>query len=91
MWSCRYHARRPVEIMILARNPSPKSTDKFSLSQMKIWNFNKSINVRTFLLNPYLTNGLSHPYHFDKSTLIFRSIRSNFTFSFFDEIPVSKQ
>ena len=46
MWSCRYHARRPVEIMILARNPSPKSTDKFSLSQMKIWNFNKSINVR---------------------------------------------
>ena len=45
MWSCRYHTRRPVEIMILARNPSPKSGEKFTLSQMKIWNFNKSINV----------------------------------------------
>ena len=45
MWTCRYHARRPVEIMILARNPSPKSGENFSLSQMKIWNFNKSINV----------------------------------------------
>ena len=51
MWSCRYHARRPVEFMILARNPSPQSRDKFSLSQMKIWNFNKSINVRKCQLN----------------------------------------
>ena len=45
MWSCRYHARRPVEMMILARNPNPKLGEKFSLSEMKIWNFNKSINV----------------------------------------------
>ncbi|XP_060552512.1 katanin-interacting protein-like isoform X2 [Ruditapes philippinarum] len=43
MWSCRYHARRPVEFMINVRNPNPKSGEVFSLSQMKIWNFNKSI------------------------------------------------
>ncbi|KAL4239441.1 hypothetical protein ACF0H5_000256 [Mactra antiquata] len=42
MWSCRYHARRPIEIIINVRNPKPGTN--FSLSQMKIWNFNKSIN-----------------------------------------------
>lgn len=43
MWSCRYHARRPVEIIMAVRNPKPG--EKFSLSQMKIWNYNKSIAV----------------------------------------------
>ena len=43
--------------------------------------------------NPLVTNGLSHCYHLDESTFIFRGIRSNFSFfiSFFDENPVSKQ
>ena len=27
-----------------------------------------------------MTTGLSHPYHLDKSTFIFRDIRSNFSF-----------
>ena len=35
-----------------------------------------------------MTNGLSHPYHLDESTFIM-DIRG--IFSFFDEIPVSKQ
>ena len=33
-------------------------------------------------INPLLTNGISHPYHFDESSFIFRGIRSNFTFLF---------
>ena len=32
--------------------------------------------------NPLVTNGLSHPYHFDESTFIFRGIGSNFSFLF---------
>ena len=36
-----------------------------------------------------MTNGLSHLYHLDESTFISRGISCNF--SFFDEIPVSKQ
>ena len=28
--------------------------------------------------NPYLTNGFSHHYHLDKSTFIFRGVRSDF-------------
>ena len=44
-------------------------------------------------INPLVTNGLSHPYHLNKSTLILKGIRSNlsFLFPFFDEIHVSKQ
>ncbi|XP_052267310.1 katanin-interacting protein-like isoform X2 [Dreissena polymorpha] len=42
MWSCRYHARRPVEFIINVRKPRPKASEKFALSQIKIWNFNKS-------------------------------------------------
>ena len=45
------------------------------------------------MFNPLVTDGLSHPYHLDESTLIFRGIRSNFSFfiSYFDENRVSKQ
>ena len=39
--------------------------------------------------NPLVTNGLSHPYHFDESPFIFRGIRSSF--SFLDENQNSKQ
>ena len=44
-------------------------------------------------LKPLVTNGLSHPYHLDESTFIYRGSRGDFSFfiSFFDEIPVNKQ
>ena len=38
-------------------------------------------------INPLVTNGLSHPYHLDESTL---TVKFHFV-SFFDEIHVSKQ
>ena len=38
-----------------------------------------------------VNNGLSHPYHLDESSLIFRGIRSKNFFSFLDELSVSKQ
>ena len=43
-----------------------------------------------------MTNGLSHPYHLDESTFIFRGIGSTvflllFFFSFSDEVHLSKQ
>ncbi|WAQ97416.1 KATIP-like protein [Mya arenaria] len=41
MWSCRYHARRPVEFIMNVRNPRPG--ERFNISQIKIWNFNTSI------------------------------------------------
>ena len=41
-------------------------------------------------INPLVMNGLSPPYHLDESIFIFRDIRIKF-YSFFDEIPVSKQ
>ena len=31
-------------------------------------------------INPFVTNGLSHPYYLDESILIFRDIRSNYSF-----------
>ena len=39
-------------------------------------------NEASFQLNPHVTNGLSHPYHFDESTFAFRGIRSDFFFHF---------
>ena len=33
-------------------------------------------------VNPFVTNGLSHPYQLDESTFIFRGIGSNFSFLF---------
>ncbi|XP_045212183.2 katanin-interacting protein-like isoform X2 [Mercenaria mercenaria] len=65
MWSCRYHARRPVEFMINVRNPKSASREEFSLSQMKIWNYNKSIadldigikDVRVFVGTELVFNG----------------------------------
>ena len=38
-----------------------------------------------------MTNGLSHPYHLDESTIILRGIASIFFISFFDKIHVRKQ
>ena len=32
--------------------------------------------------NPHVTNGLSHPYHLDESTFIYRFIRRSFSFLF---------
>ena len=43
-------------------------------------------------LNPYLTTGFTHHYQLDESTFIIRGRSCYFYFfSFFDEIPVSKQ
>ena len=33
-------------------------------------------------INPFVTNGYSHPYHLDEPTFIFRGIRSNFSLLF---------
>ena len=33
-------------------------------------------------INPFVTNGLSHFYHLDESTFVFRGIKSNFSFLF---------
>ena len=41
-----------------------------------------SVTVFLSLLNPLVTNGLSHPYQFDESTFVFRGIKSDFSFSF---------
>ena len=34
------------------------------------------------IINPYVTNGLSHPYHMDESISIFRGVSSIFSFLF---------
>ena len=34
------------------------------------------------VFNPLVTNGLSHPYHLDESTFIFRGIKSKISFLF---------
>ena len=39
-------------------------------------------------LNPLVTNGLSHTYQMDESTLIFRDIRSNFSFLFYFSMKI---
>ena len=42
-----------------------------------------NLNPETiFILNPLVTNGLSHPYHLDEFTFIFRGVMSNFSFLF---------
>ena len=33
-------------------------------------------------LDPLVTNGISHPYHLDKSNFVFRGFSSNFSFLF---------
>ena len=47
------------------------------------------------IINPYVTNGISHPYHLDESTFIFTSIGSIFISFYlmktFDENHISKQ
>ena len=40
------------------------------------------ISFLGYLFNPLVTNGISHPYHLDESTFIFRDTRSNFSFLF---------
>ena len=35
-----------------------------------------------YLFNPLVANGISHPYHLDESTFIYRGIRSDFSFLF---------
>ena len=49
----------------------------------------KIMNIDTQDFNPLVTNGISHPYHLDESTFIYRGTRSDV--SFFDENHLSKQ
>ena len=35
-------------------------------------------SLKTFYLNPYLTNGFSHHYHLGEYTFIIRGVRSDF-------------
>ena len=46
---------------------------------------NSAIVCGALRVNPYVMNGLSHPYnnHLDESTFIFRGIRSIFLFFLF--------
>ena len=48
---------------------------------------------KILVLNPHVTNGLSHPYHLDEYTFILRGFGDCFFIfiSFFDENHVSKQ
>ena len=39
-------------------------------------------DVKELLFNPYITNGLSHPYHLVESTFFFRGNRGNFAVFF---------
>ena len=41
---------------------------------------NKMREVNIDTINPYVMNGLSHPYHLNDSTFIFRQNRNNFSF-----------
>ena len=44
-----------------------------------------------FLFNPYVTYGISHPYHLDESTFIFGGIRGNFSFLFHFSMKFMKE
>ena len=46
------------------------------------YGFGISVAGNCFMINPLVTNGLSHPYHLDESTFIFRGIWSDFSFLF---------
>ena len=37
-----------------------------------------TVRQHVFVINRFVTNGFSHPYHLDESTFMFRGIRNNF-------------
>ena len=47
---------------------------------MALTHFTMSFRARS--VNPFVTNGLSHPYHLDESTFVFRGVESNVSLSF---------
>ena len=63
-----------------AFNSSPVVTSWLCSLPMTLWMM--SGNATLLLLNQLVTNVFSHPYHLDESTLIFRSIGSDFSFLF---------
>ena len=85
-----------LSIILLTRELTGKFSNCLECSEIK-----KFLTVKTYkiyiyyimYINPYVTNGLSHPYHLDESTFFFRGIRSNFLFfiSLLNEKHVSKQ
>ena len=66
----------------LPRSSWDKITDRLDITSLS-----------TVPFNPYVRNGLSHPYHLDESIFIFRGIGNSFYIfiSFSDEIHVRKQ
>ena len=80
-------ARTPDLWILLQRDPISKTTyvkntDKYALFLRKI--------SAARVINPYVTNGLSHLYHLDESTFILGA-SGVFFFSFFDENCANKQ
>ena len=51
-----------------------------SYSAVSLWTLDVILHNNT--INPYMTNGLSHPYHLDESILIFRGSGRFFHFHF---------
>ena len=47
-----------------------------------------SANSKCYVVNPLVTNGLSHLYHLDESILNFRVIRSKISFLFHFSIKI---
>ena len=48
------------------------------------------VSVFSFNFNPLATNGLSHPYHLDESTFVFRALRVVFHLCFIFRRKLSK-
>ena len=42
--------------------------------------------TEAFAVTPYVTNGISHPFHLDESTFTFKVIRSNFYAPNFEKV-----
>ena len=53
---------------------------------MKLFNYiagnNSASKFISHVFNPYVTNGLSHPYHYGESIFFFLGVKSMFLFSF---------
>ena len=78
----------PIFFPLLVRKPC--QTIQFYLQMHRCHNVSE---VQTYkVLNPYVTNGLAHPYHLNESIVILRGGASGVIFHFylfFDEIIVS--
>ena len=82
-----------ISVPCIFKNPAVQSFWSNINERMKTFNvhmFHLIVKLKRF--NPYVTNGISHTYHLDESTFVFRASEVIFVFiAFFDEIYVSKQ